>query len=228
MTPTEMERMLRATLDDWQLSRSERKALQSVLVEASWSDSDMARARALAFDLAREHLLREGDRALLQWLEGVVKLLLPREGDESIAKAFFSPGSACQDALRQRIASALNRIDVCVFTITDDKLSTALLDAHRRGVKVRIITDDEKADDFGSDALALSRAGVPVKVDQSEHHMHHKFIIFDDEVLGTGSYNFTRSTARHNQENLIISNNGRLLSAFHRTFERLWQESTKL
>ena len=41
----------------------------------------------------------------------------------------------------------------------------------------------------------LAELGVAVRIDRSEHHMHHKFALFDDAILATGSYNWTRSAA---------------------------------
>jgi phosphatidylserine/phosphatidylglycerophosphate/cardiolipin synthase-like enzyme len=94
--------------------------------------------------------------------------------------------------------------------------------AKRRGIAVRVITDNEKAYDTGSDVLQLANAGIPVLVDDSPYFMHHKFAIFDGEVVLTGSYNWTRGAADNNEENLILSNDRRLLSAFKGEFERLW------
>jgi len=52
--------------------------------------------------------------------------------------------------------------------------------------------------------------------------MHHKFAIFDENRLLTGSYNWTRGAARDNEENLIVTGESRLLSAYAATFARLW------
>ena len=111
---------------------------------------------------------------------------------------------------------------MCVFTITDDRIADAMLAAHRRGVRVRVITDNDKALDEGSDAQRLERAGVALRIDQTEHHMHHKFAVFDGERLLTGSYNWTRSAARNNEENLIVTRDPGLVRAFSEEFERLW------
>lgn len=136
----------------------------------------------------------------------------------------FSPGDACLDAIRAQITRARRSIDACVFTITDDRIASALLDAHRRGVKVRVITDNDKSFDEGSDVDRLARAGIPVRKDLTEYHMHHKFAVFDGRVTLTGSYNWTRSAARHNEENLIVSGDPRLCAPFAQEFEELWRK----
>ena len=89
---------------------------------------------------------------------------------------------------------------------------------------MRVITDNDKANDRGSDVYRLSRAGVRVRVDESEHHMHHKFAIIDGRTVITGSYNWTRSAAELNYENIVVSDEPRLVSAFARTFDALWEE----
>jgi phosphatidylserine/phosphatidylglycerophosphate/cardiolipin synthase-like enzyme len=120
--------------------------------------------------------------------------------------------------------SARRTADVCVFTITDDRLSSALLDAHHRGVAFRVITDNDKAFDEGSDVDRISRAGVPLRVDQTRFHMHHKFAVIDDQWLLSGSYNWTRGASRDNEENLIVTSEPRLIAAYRSAFERLWAD----
>jgi cardiolipin hydrolase len=68
----------------------------------------------------------------------------------------------------------------------------------------------------------MARAGIPVLVDDSPYPMHHKFAMFDGDMRLTGSYNWTRGAAQNNEENLIISNDRRLLTAFKGECERLW------
>jgi phosphatidylserine/phosphatidylglycerophosphate/cardiolipin synthase-like enzyme len=54
--------------------------------------------------------------------------------------------------------------------------------------------------------------------------MHHKFSIFDSKTLLTGSYNWTRSAERANQENIILTDEPRLVSSFQGCFDRLWRQ----
>jgi phosphatidylserine/phosphatidylglycerophosphate/cardiolipin synthase-like enzyme len=52
--------------------------------------------------------------------------------------------------------------------------------------------------------------------------MHHKFAVFDARTLLTGSYNWTRSAAEDNRENVLVVDDPRLVRPFVETFEELW------
>ncbi len=134
----------------------------------------------------------------------------------------FSPGDECLQAIRKLFGQAERTVDVCVFTITDDRIASAIIEAHQRGVRVRIITDNDKAHDEGSDVRRLEAAGMSVREDRTECHMHHKFAIFDGRTVLTGSYNWTRGAARNNEENLVVSNDFRMVGPFEREFNALW------
>lgn len=142
----------------------------------------------------------------------------------TVAEVAFSPGEECLQVIRAQISRARRTIDVCVFTITDDRIAAAILDAHRRGVKVRVITDNDKSLDQGSDVERLARAGVAVRKDLTEYHMHHKFAVFDGQRMLTGSYNWTRGAERYNEENLVVSDDPRLVGPFTQEFEALWKK----
>jgi phosphatidylserine/phosphatidylglycerophosphate/cardiolipin synthase-like enzyme len=94
-----------------------------------------------------------------------------------------------------------------VFTIADDRLSKILLLLHKKGSRVRIISDNDCAKNEGSDVIQLARAGIPTKLDVTEFHMHHKFAVLrqrgpdgkDAKLLITGSYNWTRSASTRNE-----------------------------
>ena len=108
-------------------------------------------------------------------------------------KIAFSPGSDCKKLILDTIRDATQKLDVCVFTISDDTISDALKAAFDRGLEIRILTDNIKASDEGSDIEYLFNSGIDIRIDRSENHMHHKFMVADGLVTITGSYNWTRS-----------------------------------
>lgn len=135
----------------------------------------------------------------------------------------FSPGDACRECLCDLLRNAKRSVDICVFTITDNRISREIFAAHARGVLVRIISDNDKADDRGSDIHRFIDAKIPVALDRSDKHMHHKFAVFDGAILVTGSYNWTRSAAEYNEENLVVLEIPSLILEFGTEFEFLWQ-----
>lgn len=226
MKLSEWEDVLVKTAQDAKLSRGERTALQEKIKEAALDSSSRALLRSRAFAIARE-MARDGTPTeAVEWLEEVVKLLLPPTGDggEVFAEVQFSPGEMCARRIIGLLDGCKRSADICVFTITDDRITDAVLRGHRRGVKIRIVTDNEKAYDEGSDVRRIANSGVHVRVDDSPYHMHHKFAIFDGGAMLTGSYNWTVGAAKNNEENLVVSNDRRLLTAFSGEFERLWKK----
>jgi phosphatidylserine/phosphatidylglycerophosphate/cardiolipin synthase-like enzyme len=137
-------------------------------------------------------------------------------------KIAFSPGIACKELIINSLRLADSTIEICVFTISDDAISGEIKEAYDRGVDVRIITDNYKVYDEGSDVEELSLFGIPVRVDTSENQMHHKFMIVDQKSVLTGSYNWTRSAALYNQENLVKINDAEFCVVFQQEFDRLW------
>ena len=224
MTNDAWEGMLAQTLQDGKLTSSERQALKGRLRDAALDDRARAQVRSSAFELARQRIADGGRGEVVEWLEEVTKLLLPFSGDsgDPFVEAHFSPGIGCMQRIVGLLNGARKSADICVYTITDDRIAEAIFAAQKRGVAVRIVSDNEKSLDVGSDIQRLEKGGVPTRIDDSPYFMHHKFAIFDGDTLLTGSYNWTRGAADNNQENLILSNDRRLLTAFRGEFERLW------
>lgn len=218
---------LRATLDDARLSRGEKRAVRAMVQRQLQSKHQHKLLRSQAFDLARE-AMKSGSHAeamaILEWLEDVVKAIEPADDvpQRRRSEAYFAPEDDCPHRLITLLASCRKSADICVFTITDDSVTEAIMQAKDRGAAVRIISDDHKSNDPGSDIRRLRNRGIAVRVDPTPHHMHHKFAVVDGETLVTGSYNWTRSASRGNFENLVLLTEPRLVSAFAEEFERLW------
>ena len=72
-----------------------------------------------------------------------------------------------------QLRQARQTISCCVYTITCREISEELVAAHRRGVQVRVVTEDEKMDDKGSKTMNLRSHGISVRKD-GRGLMHHK------------------------------------------------------
>ncbi|HEX8425595.1 phospholipase D-like domain-containing protein [Hymenobacter sp.] len=212
---------------DSTLSVEEARQLRQRLAEHGQHGTDLHDLRHELFALARSRFNSFQDKAVVEWLEAASALLLPPAvppARPTRAEVHFSPGTECVAAIQRFIGQAARQLDICVFTVADDRLTNALLSAHRRGVLVRLLTDNDKLLDRGSDVHQLFEAGIPVRTDRTDYHMHHKFAIADKRTILTGSYNWTRSAAEHNLENLLITDEHATVQPFVREFERLWPQ----
>jgi cardiolipin hydrolase len=216
---------LETSLTDLRLDDDEKHSLAQTLRQAQPPEDGFRQLRNHAFTLARNRLAAQQDpMAVLRWLEAVVRALdvarAPAQATRS--NACFSPGEACLNTIVQHFRSARRSVDLCVFTLSDDRIAHEVLAAHARGVALRFITDNDKETDSGSDVAQLRAAGVPTVVDRTSAHMHHKFAIFDGQWLLNGSYNWTRSACSQNEENLVATNDATLLRQFQGAFDQLW------
>lgn len=219
-----LDQQLRESLLDLKLSNEERDELRQLGTELGPDQVRYLRNRA--FDLVRELALADAANTLpaLKWLEQVIKTLdVSAAPVRNIASAHFSPGEECRRKIRELLRQARQGVDICVYTISDDQLSSEILACHQRGIAVRVISDNEKLFDEGSDIRQLQAAGVPLRIDDSPFHMHHKFALFDGRLLLNGSFNWTRSASTSNEENLLVIDNAHLVGSYQAEFEQLWK-----
>ncbi|CAM3475717.1 phospholipase D-like domain-containing protein [Pontibacter korlensis] len=137
--------------------------------------------------------------------------------------AFFSPGDDCLNAIIECIDDAQESIKICVFTISDNRITEAVIRAYKHGKRIKIITDNDKLYDAGSDIRELAAHGLEVRTDKARSHMHHKFAIFDEARVLTGSYNWTRNAAMHNHENVLVTDNFSIVQDYSQEFDKLWK-----
>lgn len=216
-----LEQQLLQTFSDRNLDAQEKFTLFDIFQPLNREQRAFVRNKA--FSWVRQHSHTEPVEPLLKWLEAVVKMLDASRPGTVESEVFFSPGRACRDALLGMIARATVSLDICVFTISDDAICAGLLQAHQRGVHIRVISDNDKQYDHGNDIAYLQRQGFQVRVDDTRHHMHHKFMVVDGARLVTGSFNWTLSASRYNHENIVSTNSPAVVADFIAEFNRLWQ-----
>ena len=220
-----LDRSLRESAQDFTLDAGEKLELREL-----GQQLDAGRIRFLrnrAFDIARDAMRGEPGATLevLRWLEQVVKTLdAADQAAPVVSSAYFSPGDTCLRRLCDLMRGCRDTLDICVFTIADDRLTEAILDCHARGVQVRVVSDNDKQHDSGSDIARLRDRGVPVRLDDAPYHMHHKFALVDGCVLANGSFNWTRSATEKNDENLVVTDDANLVRVFGLQFDMLSQQ----
>jgi phosphatidylserine/phosphatidylglycerophosphate/cardiolipin synthase-like enzyme len=120
------------------------------------------------------------------------------------------------------INNAKHYVYVPAFIITHEGISNALVNAHKRNVTVKIITDATNTTNPKSKVKTLRQAGIPVKIENYAGKLHSKTIIIDDKYLIVGSMNFSHSGELKNDENCLIIENERFAKYYREFFEYLW------
>ena len=139
-------------------------------------------------------------------------------------RIYFTPGPDCENNIVAEIKKA-KKIDIAVYSITNRKIGDAILEAHKRGAKVRVITDRLMASNQYSLDEELVAAGIPVVIHKKHKIMHNKYAIFDGKTIVTGSYNWTKAASQSNSENCLFFEQPNKEYSTH--FIKLWETYTK-
>src|ERR1035438_10512000 len=97
-------------------------------------------------------------------------LLLPPPCLSCPGEGAFSPNGGATELVVKTIGEARQSIRVAAYSFSSKPIATALLDAHKRGVDVRVVVDKSNATARYTAATFLANEGVPVRVDRSEEH----------------------------------------------------------
>jgi len=120
------------------------------------------------------------------------------------AQVYFSPNGGCTKAIVAELGRAKSEVLIQAYSFTSRAIAKALLTAQKRGVSIQIILDKSNLRDNYSAADFTAHAGIPTYIDAQHAIAHNKIMILDNEVVITGSFNFTRSAEVNNAENLLV------------------------
>lgn len=141
--------------------------------------------------------------------------------------AFFSPSLDCENNIIKLINNSKQHIDIDVYSINNDNIVNAIISAHKRGVKIRILTDRVQAAGRSAKAIKLHQAGLNIRVHTKHKIEHNKFAVFDSKAMITGSYNWTNPASLKNSENcLMIWNDPNTVTTYQNRFDYLWSVNT--
>lgn len=137
----------------------------------------------------------------------------------------FSPEGSARTLVLNTIHSAQATIDMMAYTFSSTDIVQALVEAEKRGVKVRAVIDYRRNQGKTSKkAVAYAIAnGVNIREDNHYNIQHDKMMVIDGETLETGSFNFAASAEFENSENvLVIKGNPQLLARYQDHFNSRW------
>jgi phosphatidylserine/phosphatidylglycerophosphate/cardiolipin synthase-like enzyme len=143
--------------------------------------------------------------------------------------AFTQSGQHPELLLIRVIDSAKSNLDIAIYSLTHPDIVAAIERAKKRGVAVRIITDQEQAKGkTQSEALReLRKVGIPIKKNTHSGLMHLKVAVADQSTFTFGSFNDTKQAATYNDEVLAAIKNEKLAKEWDQEFEKMWSDHSK-
>lgn len=129
-------------------------------------------------------------------------------------QVFFSPKGGCTEAVVANLDSAKSNVLVQAYSFTSAPIAKALVDAHKRGVKVEVILDKSQKSEKYSSADFLKNSGIPTFIDSRHAIAHNKVMVIDGRAVLTGSFNFTKAAEENNAENLLVIQDAALAAKY--------------
>lgn len=144
---------------------------------------------------------------------------------------FWSPDDRLEDILIALIDNENKRIRIAVFYLSSCKIAQAMINAHKRGVTIKCVTEKRNTGVHSKIQMLLNE-GIRIWINRYSALMHNKYAIFDKNFNGhsfvsTGSYNFTEH-AKKNRENMIVLHDNTAIQKFSENHKKLRAESEQL
>ena len=134
----------------------------------------------------------------------VISTALAAESTPARVAVYFSPSGGATAAVMQAISAAQTQILVQAYSFTSAPIAKALVDAHKRGVKILAVLDKSNVTQNYSAATFLVNVGIPTLIDAEHAIAHSKVIVLDNTTVITGSFNFSKAAEENNVENLLV------------------------
>jgi phosphatidylserine/phosphatidylglycerophosphate/cardiolipin synthase-like enzyme len=129
-------------------------------------------------------------------------------------QVYFSPNGGATQAIINEISNAKTEILVQAYSFTSTPIAKALIEAHKRGVKVEAILDKSQRKETYTEATFLAHMKVPTYIDDKHAIAHNKIMIIDKATVITGSFNFSKAAEEKNAENLLVIKSKELANVY--------------
>jgi phosphatidylserine/phosphatidylglycerophosphate/cardiolipin synthase-like enzyme len=139
----------------------------------------------------------------------------------STIEIYFAPEDGVERQIRAEIGEADDTIDFMAFSFTSKPIAEAMADRMKWGVTVRGLVETRGAGSRYCRDNFLAARGATIYLDDNPKTMHHKVIVVDGDTVITGSYNFSKSAEKSNDENVLIVHSADVAGSFTAEFERL-------
>ena len=135
---------------------------------------------------------------------------------------YFTPPAGAAQAIVKTIDASSSEVLVQAYGFTHNAIAQAIIRAHQRGVKVSVLLD-QKSDHTNRYVIdLLNNAQVSMRLDGKHAIAHNKVMLIDENIVITGSFNFTNSAETRNAENFLILKSTALAKRYKEEWLKHW------
>jgi phosphatidylserine/phosphatidylglycerophosphate/cardiolipin synthase-like enzyme len=136
-------------------------------------------------------------------------------------KAYFK---GIEKKIIELISNSNNMIKIAMAWFTNNDIKESLINQKNSNpeIKIIIVVDDNYINDeyFSNYESKFREAGIKIEKKASDRFLHNKFMIIDETITVTGSYNYSKK-ANTNLENIVVIDSVDFSSYYSRIFEFL-------
>lgn len=162
--------------------------------------------------------------AAVSWWQSVNAQAEPAE----ILGIYFTPPIGGAGGIIKQIDASKKSIKVMAYGFTSINLAEALVRAKKRGVDVALIQDEKSSQNNREALQKLLDVGIEVRSDGKHAIQHNKVMVIDQDVVITGSYNFTSSAETRNAENIMIVKSEYAARRYLDNWNNHWEHAIKV
>jgi phosphatidylserine/phosphatidylglycerophosphate/cardiolipin synthase-like enzyme len=146
----------------------------------------------------------------------------------SLIEVYFSPEDGTLEHILSAVNAAQESIYFLAYSFTSDELAQALIERAQSGITIAgVFDEDQYHSNAGTEYDTLLNAGIDVRLDDNPRLMHHKVIIIDQQVVITGSYNFSNNAEHNNDENTLIIHNQDIAAQYLVEFRQVYENGQR-
>lgn len=145
----------------------------------------------------------------------------------TLIENYFAPEDDVEDHIVAALKNAKQSVYFAAFTFTSDPISQTLIDLSHSGLTIEGVYEKRQVS-AGSDQSynLLTAAKLPVLLDGNRYTLHDKYMVIDQQVVITGSFNYTKAANTENDENLLILHNSDIASQYYQDWQKLWAKAS--
>ena len=153
--------------------------------------------------------------------------------------------SSTNGLIGEVISQANNSVDMALFVFSDQQIANLLQQRYRQGIRIRGLIDAQFIFRYYSEALDMLGVAIARKCKYEPNNklwsnpiktigtanlargdkLHHKLAIIDEQIVITGSQNWSAAANHQNEEVVLVIDNQTVAQHFNQEFARLYQDA---